>query len=130
MSEIVFDHEKLVAYQKAIEFVKWVNEIIITIKYKNPTIDQFERAADSIALNIAEGNGKYSGKDRCRFFDIAKGSGLETAACLDILFVKGLINKETLIEGRERITEIISMIMGLIKRNSNRVYDAEAEYLT
>lgn len=130
MSELVFDHEKLVAYQKAIEFVKWVNEIIITIKYKNPTIDQFERAADSIALNIAEGNGKYSGKDRCRFFDIAKGSGLETAACLDILFVKGLINKETLIEGRERITEIISMIMGLIKRNSNRVYDAEAEYLT
>jgi four helix bundle protein len=130
MSELVFDHEKLVAYQKAIEFVKWVNKIIITIKYKNPTIDQFERAADSIALNIAEGNGKYSGKDRCRFFDIAKGSCLESAACLDILFVKELINNETLIDGRERIKEIISLLMGLIKRNSNRVYDAEAEYLT
>ena len=30
----------------------------------------------SIPLNIAEGNGKYGVKDRCRFFDIAHGSRL------------------------------------------------------
>ncbi len=95
---------------------------------KNPTIDQFERAADSIALNIAEGNGKYSGKDRCRYFDIAKGSSLECSSCLDLLFAKDLISNDALIEGRERLKEIVMMIMGLIKKNSDRIYEPETEY--
>ncbi|OGV99037.1 MAG: four helix bundle protein, partial [Melioribacter sp. RIFOXYB12_FULL_38_5] len=105
MSEIVFDHEKLIVYQKSVEFVKWVHQILLKIKLKNPTIDQFERAADSIALNIAEGNGKYSGKDRCRYFDIAKGSSLECSSCLDLLFAKDLISNDALSEGRERLKE-------------------------
>ena len=128
MSEIVFDHEKLIVYQKSVEFVKWVHQVLLKIKLKNPTIDQFERAADSIALNIAEGNGKYSGKDRCRYFDIAKGSGLECSSCLDLLFAKDLISNDALIEGRERLKEIVMMIMGLIKKNSDRIYEPETEY--
>jgi four helix bundle protein len=72
--EVYFDHEKLKVYQKAIEFVKWSDEILSKIKTKNTVADQFDRALTSIALNIAEGNGKYFGKDRCRYFDIARGS--------------------------------------------------------
>ena len=51
--------------------------------------DQLDRASTSIALNIAEGNGKYALKDRCRFFDIAHGSALECASAQDILVAKG-----------------------------------------
>ncbi|OGV08922.1 MAG: hypothetical protein A2499_18115 [Stygiobacter sp. RIFOXYC12_FULL_38_8] len=102
--------------------------MLLKIKLKNPTIDQFERAADSIALNIAEGNGKYSGKDRCRYFDIAKGSSLECSSCLDLLFAKDLISNDALSEGRERLKEIVMMIMGLIKKNSDRIYEPETEY--
>jgi four helix bundle protein len=47
--------------------------------------EQLDRASSSIALNIAEVNGKYTPKDRCRFFDMAHGSALECAAGLDIL---------------------------------------------
>jgi four helix bundle protein len=57
-------------------------------------IDQFDRASVSIALNIAEWNGKYSSKDRCRYFDIARGSTLESASCLDVLYTKKLLMKE------------------------------------
>jgi four helix bundle protein len=71
MNEVYFDHEKLKVYHKSIDFITWVHKVLLNIKMKNPTIDQFERASDSIALNIAEGNGKYSAKDRCRYFDIA-----------------------------------------------------------
>ena len=43
---------------------------------------------DSLELNIAEGNGKYTSADRCRFFDTARASALECAACLDVLVAK------------------------------------------
>ena len=128
MTEFIFDHEKLKVYQKSVEFVTWVHKLLIGLRIKNPTNDQFERASDSIVLNIAEGNGKYSSKDRCRYFDIAKGSCLESAACLDILYSKELINNEKLIEGKNQLKEIVSMIMGLIKTNSDRVYDKEIAY--
>jgi len=38
--------------------------------------------------NIAEGNGKWSKKDRKKFFEGARGSSLECASCLDILVAK------------------------------------------
>jgi four helix bundle protein len=49
--------------------------------------DQWLRAAQSVPLNIAEGNGKHSLQDHSRFFDIARGSALECAAIHDILTV-------------------------------------------
>jgi four helix bundle protein len=55
---------------------------------KTSTRDHLERAGDSIALNIAEGNGKFSQKDRARFFQIAHRSALESAACLDLLVAR------------------------------------------
>src|SRR6266571_3398803 len=40
---------------------------------------QLDRASTSVSLNIAEGNGKFTSPDRCRFFDNARGSALESA---------------------------------------------------
>jgi four helix bundle protein len=51
--------------------------------------DQWLRAAQSIPLNIAEGNGKRSPKDRARFLDVARGSALEVDAIQDVLAVTG-----------------------------------------
>lgn len=129
MEEPIFDHEKLKVYQKALEFVKWSQNILKGIK-KNSTTDQFDRAADSIVLNIAEGNGKYSSKDRCRYFDISKGSSLESAGCIDLLYIKEMISKDVQTEGKQKLKEIVSMLMGLIKSNSDRVYEGEGDYIT
>ncbi|MDF1612705.1 four helix bundle protein [Stygiobacter electus] len=63
MNEIYFDHEKLNVYQKAIEFIEWL-ENIINRNAKKSILDQIERAANSILLNIAEGNGKFTGRLR------------------------------------------------------------------
>ena len=130
MEEMYFDHEKLKVYQKALEFVKWGHAVLKSIGKKNSTTDQFDRAADSIVLNIAEGNGKFSKKDKCRYFDISKGSTLESAGCLDLMYVKEMINSETKSEGKLQLKEIVSMLMGLIKANSDRVYEDEFEYGT
>lgn len=74
-------------------------------------------------MNIAEGNGKYAPKDRCRFFDIAHGSALECASSLDVLVAKGKLSPEQIRPGKERLQRIVRMLMGLIKRNSTRDYD-------
>jgi four helix bundle protein len=116
--EAQFDHEKLRAYQEALRFVAWVDPLIEKLAAKIAARDQLDRASTSIVLNIAEGNGKRSHPDRCRYFDIARGSAVECAACLDVLAVKGKISREEAAAGKSILIDIVSMVAGLIARFS------------
>jgi four helix bundle protein len=118
-----FDHEKLEVYREAIAFIGWLSALLDGTVRIGEVKDQLDRASISIPLNIAEGNGKYGPKDRCRFFDIAHGSTLECAAGLDILVAKGKLTPDQIRPGKERLQKIVRMLMGLIKRNSTREYD-------
>ena len=122
-----FDHEKLDVYRDAIGFVAWVDELLESIPKSLAVHNQLDRASTSIALNIAEGNGKYTPADRCRFFDIARGSALECAACLDVLVAKKCIDSAD--AGKAILVRIVSMLVGLIRSTSaSRVYEASTEY--
>ena len=124
---IYFDHEKLKVYQLALKFNEFAHKICSRLP-KSDIRDQLDRASNSIVLNIAEGNGKYSKKDRCRYFDISFGSSLESAGCLDILFVRKLISSDEQHTGKSMLKELVSMLVGLIKSNSDRVYEEGADY--
>jgi len=126
--EYYFDHEKLNVYKKALLFVQFAHKILSRIQYKSEIKDQLDRASISILLNIAEGNGKFSPKDRCRYFDISMGSTLESSACLDILYLKKVINDDEKHNGKEMLNEIVAMLIGLIKSNSDRVYEEVENY--
>jgi four helix bundle protein len=80
--DTAFDHEKLEVYRESIRFVAWLSTLLESSIRAGDVKDQLDRASTSIPLNIAEGNGKYTPKDRCRFFDIAHGSALECAGGL------------------------------------------------
>ncbi|MDB5329516.1 MAG: ribosomal protein [Phycisphaerales bacterium] len=121
--EYWFSHEQLEVYREAIAFVAWLSSLLEETGRVGDVKDQLDRASTSIALNIAEGNGKYSAKDRCRFFDIANGSALECAAGLDILTARAKLNPAQIRPGKERLQRIVRMLMGLIKRNSARPYE-------
>ena len=82
---MAFSHENLKVYQKAIAFVAWTQSLIETLPRGISAKDQLERASTSIPLNLAEGNAKFSHRDRGRFWQIAHGSAVECAACLDVL---------------------------------------------
>ena len=120
--ELWFDHEKLEVYKQAVAFTAWVSGLLDSGPKLGDVKDQLDRASTSIPLNIAEGNGKYAIKDRCRFFDIAHGSALECAAGLDILVAKGKLSGNQIRPGKQQLQQIVRMLMGLIKRNSTREY--------
>jgi len=119
-----FDHEKLDVYQEAIAFCGWVGELLGQISPKAAAKDQLDRASTSLPLNIAEGNGKFSTVDRARFLELARGSALECAACLDVLVARKLVGPEQIVPAKEQLVRIVSMLMGMLKR-----FSARAEFL-
>ena len=121
--EYWFDHERLEVYREAIAFVAWLSALLEGIGRVGDVKDHLDRASTSIPLNIAEGNGKYSPKDRCRYFDTAHGSALECAAGLDTLVANGRLTVDQIRQGKEMLQRIVRMLMGLIKRNSTRDYE-------
>ena len=114
-----FDHEKLQVYHDSLAFISWLEVLLQNVPKSFSARDQLDRASTSIALNLAEGNGKFTSPDRCRFFDIARGSALECAAGLDVLVAKGICTQEQIEPGKEGLKRIVSMLVGLIKSNSS-----------
>jgi four helix bundle protein len=121
-----FDHEKLEVYQESLTFIAWLEPILQKLPKSIAVCDQLDRASTSIVLNLAEGNGKYTAADRCRFFDNSRGSALECAAALDVLVAKGRCEVAVVGPGKERLRGIVSMLVGLIKANSDyRLHDGD-----
>src|SRR5215475_4083865 len=135
--KIYFDHEKLDVYRESIAFCGWVGEFLSAISAKAGAKDQLDRASTSIPLNIAEGNGKFSARDRSRFFEMARGSALECAACLDVLLVRKLADEGQVMLAKEQLARIVQMLIGLLRKFSERadvlrekeaVYSIEHDY--
>lgn len=130
MNEPTFDHERLDVYRLSIDYVAFAYRIAKGLSgVHRPARDQWLRAAQSIPLNIAEGNGKQSLKDKTRFFEIARGSALECAAIHDMLRVCDAIDDESNIHGKSELKRIVSMLTRLIQRSQSVAEDAfEYEY--
>src|SRR4029077_20153239 len=83
-----FDHEKLDVYQLELKFLTWVTQLLadisgLSLAQTRELKEQLDRASLSALLNTAEGNGRRQGRQRAEFFDDARGSAIECAACLD-----------------------------------------------
>jgi four helix bundle protein len=130
-----FDHEKLDVYQLELQFIGWVTPLLEEAKQKvgvrtSEVIDQLDRASLSSLLNTAEGNGKRQRNVRAKFFDDARGSATECAACLDALVVKGVCTEARILEGKELLVRIVSMLTKLVQMFSGegQIREDEAEY--
>ena len=118
MPRRTLDHEKLQVYQRSLAFIALAEPLLDHLPKSLSVRDQLDRAGTSVPLNIAEGNGKFTSADRCRFFDNARGSALECSACLDVLVAKGKAAAAEVETGKEMLVEIVSMLIGLIRANS------------
>ena len=67
-------------FDLAVEFYR----LTLSLTIKGHLKEQLNRAASSVALNLAEGRGRASAKDQARFFQIALGSLRECQAILQL----------------------------------------------
>ena len=84
-------------------------------------------------LNIAEGNGKRSLKDRALFLDTARGSALECAAIQDILVRTKGIKVQDDAEMKVMLHRIVAMLIRMATQFDGvaeqcTAYDAEIDY--
>ncbi len=133
----LFDHEKLDVYQLELQFIAWVTDLLAEVsksaKGKTAEVcDQLDRASLSALLNTAEGNGKRQRQVRAKFFDDARGSGTECAACLDALVAKRAANEERILDGKKVLVRIVSILCVLVDRfdTLGQMKEAPVEYST
>ena len=80
--------------------------------------NQIQKAAVSVASNIAEGDERGTNKESIYFFNVAKGSAAEVITQLNIAHNIGYIEKSTLEILEERTRKISASLKNLIKARS------------
>ncbi len=118
---MAFMFENLQVYQKAVDFSDRV--CVLTESFPRGyyfLVDQLNRAALSIATNLAEGNGRFTKPDRRNFFTIARGSVQECVPLLEIALRRSFISSDDHHAIKESLEEISKMIGGRISGLENR----------
>jgi four helix bundle protein len=115
-ANIQLSHERLEAYRVALEFLALAHELAAGLpKGAAPLADQLERAATSALLNTAEGAGRRTGKEKSRFYDIARGSAVECAAVVDAIAVRGLAAPARVSAARDLLYRLVRLLAGLAR---------------
>lgn len=114
----MFKFEKVKVWQRAISLSAEIHNLTREFPREELYIltSQIKRAADSIALNIAEGSTGQSSAEFKQFLGYAIRSVIEVVSCLFIGREREIIKKRDFEKFYNELEEIIKMIQGL--RNS------------
>ncbi len=112
------NYKELKVWQKARELVKTIYEVSgkLPAQEKYGLSSQIQRAAISIASNIAEGSGRSSDKEFMYFLNISRASSFELETQITLLFDLEYINADECKIAINSIQEIQKMLYGLISK--------------
>ncbi len=79
------------------------------------TRSQIERASTSIVANTAEGAGEVRPAEKARLYRIAKRSGVELAAWLEIVEQRKHAPTHLVVQALATLETVVRMLVGLIK---------------
>ena len=115
MDEFYF--RQLRVYSNSKELVKYVYTLLqkFPVEEKFALCSQIRRAVTSVPINIAEGFGRFSSKEKTRFIEISFGSLTEISCELEISFELGYITKEEYEEAEKQIIIISKQLSNLHK---------------
>jgi len=117
----MFDHERLEVYKLQLQFIGWVTDLLEEMEQHGArktreVCRHLDEGSVSVLLNIAEGNGKRQRQIRAKFFDDARGSATECAACLDALVAKHACAMDRVQPGKTMLERVVSMLTKLVAR--------------
>lgn len=109
------DYRKLSVWEKAHSVCLEIYKITATFppEERYGLISQLRRASASVPSNIAEGAGRRSEADFCRFLDIAAGSCNEVDYQLLLASDLGFIKVTDASKLSEQVVEVRKMVVGL-----------------
>lgn len=121
MAGVRFDFERLEVFQVAMEAVVTVDQLAETLPDGRGYMrDQLRRAANSIALNVAEGAGEFAGAEKARFYRIAKRSATECAGQILVCQRVGVSDAQRVDAALTVLQRVISMLIALARRCGER----------
>lgn len=111
------------SYKKAYHLSNYVWDIIVKCDHfvKTTVGQQFVNSVDSISANIAEGFGRYSKKDKIRFYRISMGSTLEALDWNEKAKARGIISEEQYTKIFSELKELPREINHLIKYTNEKL---------
>ena len=114
MTEISFQFEQLIVYQKAITFSSAVYSITTSWPKEHlfGITDQFRRASLSISLNIAEGYSRTR-KEFQHYLLISRGSCYECIPIISMAKILGLLSEEHSQRYYNDLKELAKMLSAL-----------------
>lgn len=117
----MFDHERLEVYKLQLQFIGWITDLLEELEQRSSrktreVCRHLDESSVSVLLNIAEGNGKRQRRIRAKFFDDARGSATECAACLDALVAKHACTPDRVQPGKAMLERVVSMLTKLVAR--------------
>ena len=90
--------------------MRWFVGLPGSLELSDRLFRQIDQAATSMVLNVAEGNGRYSGLDHRRFLEIAAASAVKAPAYLDLCQQKALPAQLEITEGTELLSRVLAML--------------------
>ena len=125
-----FYFRQLRVYSNSKELVKYVYTLLqkSPVEEKFALCSQIRRAVTSIPINIAEGFGRFSSKEKTRFIEISFGSLTEISCELEISFELGYITKEEYEEAERQMIIISKQLSNLhksVSQNFSKINDLQ-----
>ena len=117
-----FAYKQLDVWKRAVSFAVNVIDTVEEIKSGRNhfrLLEQIEACSTSIAMNIAEGKGRFSKKEFAQYLYISRGSLYETMTLLEIFQQKKWISNSQYDSLEQEATEIAAMLKGLINAIKN-----------
>ncbi len=112
----LFDYQRMTVFQKALAAVVACKPIVASVRSSDPFLaDQLHRSATSTTINIAEGSGEHSRRDKARFYRIARRSATESAAILDCLLALEPLDQRTVGAIHSLLQEVVRMLTTLAR---------------
>ena len=113
----MFEFERLIVFEKALDAAAAVDELVRAMPHSRHRMkDQVSRSVDSLVLNIAEGSGEFTRKEKARFYRIARRSACETAGALKLSVRYGMFPASRIAHAMKLLNECAAMLTTMCNR--------------